>query len=201
MLFDETYKEIKNKTSGIYRERGSKFISYAFRIYSENEAKLKLNEIKKSEPSANHYCYAYVLHPDKSNYRMNDDGEPQSTAGKQIFKQIQKFQLTNILIVVIRYFGGTKLGIPGLIRSYSTATLLALEDAKIIIKNIEEKYQVNFKYTEMNEVMKIMKEYGLKILKKEFTSNCKLIFLVPKNKSNIILKKIKENHKLTITYL
>tara|TARA_B100001113_G_C21039296_1_gene591580 strand:+ start:535 stop:1140 length:606 start_codon:yes stop_codon:yes gene_type:complete len=201
MLFDETYKEIKNKTSGIYRERGSKFISYAFRIYSENEAKLKLNEIKKSEPSANHYCYAYVLHPDKSNYRMNDDGEPQSTAGKQIFKQIQKFQLTNILIVVIRYFGGTKLGIPGLIRSYSTATLLALEDAKIIIKNIEEKYQVNFKYTEMNEVMKIMKEYGLKILKKEFTSNCKLIFLVPKNKSNIILKKIKENHKLTISYL
>ena len=201
MLFDETYKEIKNKTSGIYRERGSKFISYAFRIYSENEAKLKLNEIKKSEPSANHYCYAYVLHPDKSNYRMNDDGEPQSTAGKQIFKQIQKFQLTNILIVVIRYFGGTKLGIPGLIRSYSTATLLALEDAKIIIKNIEEKYQVNFKYTEMNKVMTIMKEHGLQILKKEFTSNCKLIFLVPKNKSNIILKKIKENHKLTISYL
>ena len=201
MLFDETYKEIKNKTSGIYRERGSKFISYAFRIYSENEAKLKLNEIKKSEPSANHYCYAYVLHPDKSNYRMNDDGEPQSTAGKQIFKQIQKFQLTNILIVVIRYFGGTKLGIPGLIRSYSTATLLALEDAKIIIKNIEEKYQVNFKYTEMNKVMTIMKEHGLQILKKEFTSNCKLIFLVPKNKSAIILKKIKENHKLTISYL
>ena len=201
MLFDDTYKEIKKATSGIYREKGSKFISFAFPIRTENEARLKLNEVKQNEPSANHYCYAYILNPDKSNYRISDDGEPSSTAGKQIFKQIQKFQLTNILIVVIRYFGGIKLGIPGLIRAYSTATLLALEEAQIINKNIEEKYQVNFKYTEMNKVMTIMKEHGLQILKKEFTSNCKLIFLVPKNKSAIILKKIKENHKLTISYL
>ena len=139
MLFDDTYKEIKKATSGIYREKGSKFIAFAFPIHNENEAKLKLNEVKKNKPSANHYCYAYIINPDKSNYRINDDGEPSSTAGKQIFKQIQKFQLTNILIVVIRYFGGTKLGIPGLIRSYSTATLLALEEAQIINKNIEEK--------------------------------------------------------------
>ena len=201
MLFDDTYKEIKKATSGIYREKGSKFIAFAFPIHTENEAKLKLNEVKKNKPSANHYCYAYILNPDKSNYRINDDGEPSSTAGKQIFKQIQKFQLTNILIVVIRYFGGTKLGIPGLIRSYSTATLLALEEAQIINKNIEEKYQVNFKYTEINEVMRLMKEYSLKVLERKFTSNCKLIFLVPKKKSNLVLKKIKENHKLTITYL
>tara|TARA_B100000902_G_C27025973_1_gene771997 strand:+ start:81 stop:686 length:606 start_codon:yes stop_codon:yes gene_type:complete len=201
MLFDDTYKEIKKATRGMYREKGSKFIAFSFPIYSGNEAKLKLNEVKRNEPSANHYCYAYILNPDKSNYRMNDDGEPQSTAGKQIFKQIQKFQLTNILIVVIRYFGGTKLGIPGLIRAYSTATLLALEDAQIINKNIEEKYQVNFKYSDINGVMKLMKEYSLKILKREFKSNCKLIFLVPKNKSDLVLKKIKENHKLTISYL
>ena len=201
MLFDYTYKEIKQETRGIYKEKGSKFIAYSYRVYSENEAKIKLNEIKRSEPSANHYCYAYVLYHDKSNYRMNDDGEPQSTAGKQIFKQIQKFKLTNILIVVIRFFGGNKLGIPGLIRSYSTATLLALENAQIIVKNIEEKYQINFKYTEMNGVMKLVKEYNLKILEKEFKSNCKLIFLVHKNKSDIVLKKIKEHYKLKISYI
>ena len=201
MLFDYTYKEIKQETRGIYKEKGSKFIAYSYRVYSENEAKIKLNEIKRSEPSANNYCYAYVLYHDKSNYRMNDDGEPQSTAGKQIFKQIQKFKLTNILIVVIRFFGGNKLGIPGLIRSYSTATLLALENAQIIVKNIEEKYQINFKYTEMNGVMKLVKEYNLKILEKEFKSNCKLIFLVHKNKSDIVLKKIKEHYKLKISYI
>ncbi|RPG58448.1 MAG: YigZ family protein [Flavobacteriales bacterium TMED191] len=198
MLFDVTYKEIKTETSSVYVERGSKFIAYTFRVYDEKEAKTKINEIKKSEPSANHYCYAYVLNPDKSNYRINDDGEPKSTAGRQIYKQIQKFQLTNILIVVVRYFGGIKLGIPGLIRCYSTSALLAIEKTKILTKDIEEKYYLHFRYNEINEVMKLMKEYNLRIIEKKFDSNCKLTFMVPKIKSKIIIKRIKENHKLSL---
>jgi len=201
MLFDDTYNEIKLETSGIYRERGSKFIAYAFKVYSEEDVKSQLKKIKQSESSANHHCYAYVLHPDKSNYRVNDDGEPKSTAGKQILKQIQKLKLTNILIVVARYFGGTKLGISGLIRSYSTAALLALEGAKIIIRNIEEKYKLEFEYIYINEIMYLTRKYNLKILKKDFGESCKFIVLVPKNKSDIILKKLKRNHKIIMQYL
>lgn len=201
MLFDDTYKEIQSTTRGIYREKGSKFVAYAFPVYRESDIKLKLTEIKKSESSAHHYCYAYVLNPDKSNCRANDDGEPQSTAGKQIMKQIHRFEITNILIIVLRYFGGIKLGIPGLIRSYSTATRLALENAEIIIQNIEEKYEIYFPHTEINHVMQLMKEYNLKIIKREFELNCKLIFLVPKNKSNTVLVRLKTNQNLKIKAL
>jgi len=201
MLFSDTYKEIKTTTNSVYTERGSKFIAYSFPVYNELEIKNKLKNIKKHEPSANHYCYAYILHPDKSIYRINDDGEPQSTAGRQILKQIQKLELTNILIIVVRYFGGIKLGISGLIRSYKTATLLALEKSIIVIKDLEEKYAVTFEHTEMNSVMKLVKEYNLKILERDFKTNCRLIFLVPKKKSEIVLKKLKDNYKLEITYL
>ena len=134
MLFDDTYNEITSNKTAIYKEKGSKFIGYSFLVKSISDIKKKLEEIKKTHKSANHHCYGYILYADKSTYKFNDDGEPASTAGKQILRQIQKFELTNILIVVVRYFGGIKLGIPGLIRSYKTTARLTLEEVNIIKK-------------------------------------------------------------------
>ena len=153
MLFDDTYNEINKNSSAIYKDKGSKFIAYLFSVYNNTDIKKKLEEVKKKEPSANHYCYAYVLHPDKSLYRMNDDGEPSSTAGRQIFNEIKKLELTNILIIVVRYFGGTKLGIPGLIKAYKTVSSIALGSIEILKKNIEEEYKIEFDHQHMNHVV------------------------------------------------
>ena len=133
-MLNNTYKEVKTHTTGIYKEKGSKFIAYSYPVYSEQEVKEKLEEVKKIEHSARHHCYAYILHPDKSAQRANDDGEPSSTAGKPILGQILSNDLTNILIVVVRYFGVVKLGISGLIRSYKTAASDVITDATIITK-------------------------------------------------------------------
>ena len=200
MLFDNTYKEIESNSTGIYKERGCKFIAYSFITHSEAEVKKKIESIKKKHNSANHYCYAYTLYPDKSIYRFNDDGEPASTAGKQILRQIKKFELTNILIVVVRYFGGVKLGIPGLIRSYKTAAKLTLENTNILEKDIEEKYVILFNYHEMNNVMQLMKKYNLKIINSDLKEDCKITFLVPKKNSQSIISTFRKNHKLKILH-
>ena len=138
MIFNDTYKEIKSATKGTYKEKGSKFISYSYPVFSKEDIKEKLIEVKKLEYAARHHCYAYVLNPDKSTWRVNDDGEPSSSAGKPILRQIQSNELTNILIVVVRYFGGVKLGMPGLIRSYKTAAAEAIANATILLKTIKE---------------------------------------------------------------
>ena len=201
MLFSDKYKEIKSNTTGLYKEKGSKFIAYAFPVYSKDEVKEKLEEVKKIEHSARHHCYAYILHPDKSAQRANDDGEPSSTAGKPILGQILSNGLTNILIVVVRYFGGVKLGVPGLIRSYKTAASDAITDATIITKAIKEHYEVNFKYSQMNDVMRIVKEFDLEVVNTDFGMDCKLIFAVPKSKVDAVVNTIKKNHELKIKYL
>ncbi len=200
MLFSDTYKEIKKNSQSTYKEKGSKFISYAFRVYSDLEVKTKIEEIKKKENGANHYCYAYVLHPDKSMLRFNDDGEPNYTAGKPILKQIEKNELTNILIVVVRYFGGIKLGIPGLIRSYKTAAINAIKNTEIIDKLIKEKYVILFEHEQMNDVMRIIQEYNLESIQTDFQISCKLTFLVPKKQSDMVLETFKNNHKIKIQY-
>ena len=201
MLFSDKYKEIKSNTTGIYKEKGSKFIAYAFPVYSKDEVKEKLEEVKKIEHSARHHCYAYILHPDKSAQRANDDGEPSSTAGKPILGQILSNDLTNILIVVVRYFGGVKLGIPGLIRSYKTATSDAITDATIITKTIKEHYEVSFKYPQMNDVMRIVKEFDLEVINTDLGMDCKLIFAVPKSKAHDVVDTFKKNHELMIENL
>ena len=136
-MFDDTYKEIEAPSVGVYKEKGSKFIAYSYPIYSKEEIKQKIEEVKKIEHAARHHCYAYILNPDKSAQRANDDGEPSSTAGKPILGQILSNDLTNILIIVVRYFGGVKLGVPGLIRSYKTAALDAISNSEIITKTIK----------------------------------------------------------------
>ena len=200
-MFDDTYKEVKSHTTGIYKEKGSKFIAYSSPVYSEQEVKERLEEVKKLEHSARHHCYAYVLHADKSAQRVNDDGEPSSTAGKPILGRILSSDLTNILIVVVRYFGGVKLGVPGLIRSYKTAASDAITDAIIITKTIKEHYEVRFKYPQMNDVMRIVKEYDLEIVNTDFQIECKLIFAVSKSKTETILNTFQKYHQFKIEYL
>ncbi|MDC0204422.1 YigZ family protein [Flavobacteriales bacterium] len=201
MLFSDKYLEIEANTTGIYKEKGSKFIAYAFPVYSENEVKKKLKAVKKLEHSAKHHCYAYILHSDKLAQRANDDGEPTSTAGKPILGQILSNDLTNTLIIVVRYSGGVKLGVPGLIRSYKTAASDAISNSTIITKTIKEHYQIDFKYPQMNDVMRIVKEYDLEIVNTNFQVNCNLIFAVPKSKSKSIAGAFKKNHELKIEYL
>ncbi len=201
LMFNDTYKEIKSHTTGIYKEKGSKFIAYSYPVYSEQDVKDKLEEVRKLEHSARHHCYAYILNPDKSAQRANDDGEPSSTAGKPILGKILSNNLTNILIVVVRYFGGVKLGVPGLIRSYKTAAAAAIANATILSKKIKEHYEVSFKYPQMNDVMRLVKEYDLEVVNTDFQIDCKLIFAAPKSKANDIVDTFKKNHELSIKYV
>ena len=200
-MFSDKYKEIKSATTGVYKEKGSKFIAYSFPVHSEENVKEKLEEVKKLEHSARHHCYAYILKTDKSAQRANDDGEPSSTAGKPILGQIISNDLTNILIVVVRYFGGVKLGVPGLIRSYKTAALDAISNSEIITKIIKEQFAVSFKYPQMNDVMRLVKEYNLEVVNTDFQIECNLIFAVAKSKSEEVVETFKKNHELTIKYL
>ena len=200
-MIEDKYKEIQTHSTGIYKEKGSKFIAYSYPVYSENQVKEKLEEVRKLEYSARHYCYAYILNPDKSSQRANDDGEPSSTAGKPILGQILSNDLTNILIVVVRYFGGVKLGVPGLIRSYKTAAADAIANSTLITKTIKEQYEVSFKYPQMNDVMRLIKEFDLEVVNTDFQIDCKLIFAVPKSKANDIVNTFKKNHELRIEYL
>lgn len=202
MLFSDTYQEIENSSKGEYKEKGSKFIGYSFPVYSEEEIKNKLQEIRKKENSAHHHCYAFVLYPDKSAYRYNDDGEPSSTAGKPILRVITSNNLTNILIIVVRYFGGTKLGILGLIRSYKKTASNTIENGTIITKRIKEIYEVLFKYPDMNHVMKIIKKNKIEIIETNSSEkNCKIIFSINKNNSNTMINKFKKYHQLHIKYI
>ncbi len=200
-MTEDKYKEVKSPKTGIYKEKGSKFIAYSFAVYSELEVKEKLEEVKKLEHAARHHCYAYILNADKSAQRANDDGEPSSTAGKPILGQILSNDLTNILIVVVRYFGGVKLGVPGLIRSYKTAALDAISNSEIITKTIKEQFAVNFRYPQMNDVMRLVKEYNLEVVNTNFRIECNLIFAVAKSKSEEVAETFRKNHELTIKYL
>ena len=200
-MFEDIYKEVQNPSSGTYKEKGSKFISYSYPVYTEKDIKDKIEEVKKIEHSARHYCYAFVLHPDKSFQRAGDDGEPSSTAGKPILSQILSNDLTNILIIVVRYFGGVKLGISGLIRSYKTAAANAIINSKIITKTLKEQFEVCFEYTQMNNVMRLVKEFDLEVVKTDFQIDCKLIFAVPKSKSLDVEDTFKKNHEITIEYI
>ena len=200
-MFYDTYKEIKSPTTGLYKEKGSKFIAYLFPVYSEEEVKEKLEEIKKIEHAARHHCYAYLINPDKSVQRSNDDGEPSSTAGKPILGQIQSNDLTNILIIVVRYFGGVKLGVSGLIRSYKTAASNAISQGIFITKTIKEQYKVSFKYPLINDVMRLVKEHDLEIVNTNFQIDCNLIFAVPKSKADNVVATFKKNYEIKIKYL
>lgn len=171
---EDTYKTISDSAEGIFKDKGSKFLSFAFPVTAEAEIREILQVIKKEHHSARHHCYAWRLGYDKLLFRANDDGEPSSTAGKPILGQIQSFDLTDILIVVVRYFGGTLLGVSGLINAYRNAALDAISHAVIIEKIVEHKLIVEFDYGVMNEVMKIFKDEKLPQVNPLFDLRCRI---------------------------
>lgn len=185
-----SYKTILKPAEGYYKEKGSRFISFAYRLESEPEVKYILEELKKKYHNARHHCYAYKLGPDDTRERVNDDGEPSGTAGRPILGQINSYQLNHILIVVVRYFGGTLLGSSGLSRAFKTAASDALENAKIIRVEITEDLQIQFKYPDLNQVLKFLKEEKLKPQKYSYELDCEIKLAVPVNVYEIITKKL-----------
>lgn len=190
-MFDDTYLTIEDRAEGVYKEKGSKFISLAFPVTTQEEIKEIVKDIKKEYFDARHHCYAYILGYNKSVFRLNDDGEPSSTAGKPIYGQLLSKNLTNILVVVVRYFGGTKLGVSGLIQAYKQATIDVLDNSKIIEKTVDEIYGVSFEYSLMNDVMKIMKEYDLHQQNHKFENDCYLEFRIRKRDSQKVIDSLR----------
>ena len=172
MLFDDTYKTIKTSSEGTYRDKGSKFIAYLYPIKSENEIKDIVSTLKTDHPKARHHCWAMRLSTDRTIFRINDDNEPSGTAGKPILNTLLSYELTDVLAVVVRYFGGTLLGIPGLINAYKSASIEAINHADIIEKTVNSTFQINFDYVKMNEVMKVVKDEEINIFNQEFDLNC-----------------------------
>jgi uncharacterized YigZ family protein len=201
MLFEDTYKTISKPASGLYKDKGSKFIAIAHPVSTEDEIKSMLEDIRKEYHDARHHCYAWVLGHDKLAHRYNDDGEPSGTAGRPIFGQIQSKDLTNILVVVVRYFGGTKLGVSGLITAYKTAAREALATANILTLTVNDIYELAFEYPLMNDVMRVIKEEKLSIVNQDFQLSCKLTFSVRKNFSNKIYERFRKIHGVKIDYL
>lgn len=201
MLFEDIYHTIAAPAEGIYKDKGSKFIARAFPVATEDEVKGILEDLRKEYHDARHHCYAYILGPDKSAHRYNDDGEPSGTAGRPIFGQLQSNDLTNTLVVVIRYFGGTKLGVSGLINAYKTATADALASARIKKQTIRDVYRLSFEYPLMNEVMRVIKDEGLQLLEQDFQLSCKLDFSVRKNNSTKIYERFRKIYGVRIEYL
>ncbi len=177
----DTYKTINIASQEVlFKDRNSKFFGYAFPINSEEEAKKHIGALKKQHHTARHWCYAWQIGTEHIKYRVNDDGEPSNSAGQPIYGQIQSFEVTNILIVVVRYFGGTKLGVGGLINAYRTGAQLALQNSSIVEKTINIDFSITFEYKDMNKVMRIIKENNLTITKQELELNCKIFISVRK---------------------
>lgn len=200
MLFDDTYRTIEKPAEGLFRDRGSKFLAFAFPVVNEAELKEYLNQLRSLHPKANHHCWAMRLTPDRSVFRLNDDGEPSGTAGRPILNTLLSHDITNIAVVVVRYFGGTLLGVPGLINAYKAATEDALKQAVIIQKTVNDVYSVQFEYLEMNDVMRIVKEEGITILDQNFDNNCIIIISIRKMQVNKALAKFDKVDSVVVTY-
>lgn len=181
----DSYLTISKSSEGLYKEKGSKFIALAFPVRSEEQVKEKLEEVKKTYYDARHHCYAYILGADGAQYRANDDGEPSHSAGDPILGQIRSKELTNTLVVVVRYFGGTKLGVSGLINAYKTSAADALDQNKIVEKLITQSVSFTFPYEEMNEVMKLVSDFKMEITNQEFEMECEM-------NAEIIVSKVEE---------
>lgn len=174
----DTYLTLSAPAQGLYKEKGSKFLSFAYPVETEQEIKEIIEKLRKEYYDARHHCYAYVLGARQEFYRANDDGEPSSTAGKPIHGQILSYGLTNVLVVVVRYFGGTKLGTSGLINAYKTATNDALAQAETIEKIVMRRYELRFPYEQMNQVMRIVKDLRLQVLGQEADNECRMYVAV-----------------------
>jgi len=197
----DTYKTIAQQSEGIYKEKGSKFIALAYPVSTEEEVKEVLAELRKQYHDARHHCYAYVIGFDGQSWRANDDGEPSSTAGKPIHGQILSRDLTNVLVVVIRYFGGTKLGVSGLISAYKTAASKALDANEIVERTVNDIYSITFAYPATNEVMRLIKEEDLQVISQQFDTSCEVTVAVRQGKTSLVLDKIDKIESAVAEYI
>ena len=200
MLFDDTYLTIEAKSEGMFRDRGSKFLGYAYPVVSDQDIKSIVTDLKKEHPKANHHCWAMRWSTDRSVFKLNDDGEPSGTAGRPILNTLLSKNITNIAVVVVRYFGGTLLGVPGLINAYKSATESALTEAKIIEKTVNDVYTIVFDYLQMNEVMRIVKDDNLQLLEQVFDNSCSIKVSVRKMQVNHVTAKLQKLTSVKIKY-
>jgi len=197
----DVYTTISEPTEGIYKEKGSKFLAFAYPVMEEEQIKHHILVLKQKYYDARHHCYAWQLGLDDNHYRVNDDGEPSGTAGKPIHGQIRSHGLTNLLIVVVRYFGGTKLGTSGLINAYKCASADVLANAKMVQKTINNHYKVQFSYAVMNDVMRVIKEEEPDIINQQFDINCLMQLCVRQSKSSILIAKLEKIESVSIDFL
>ena len=195
---DDTYLTIQNESEGLFKDRSSKFFYFAFPVRTEDQIKEKLTELRKTYYDARHHCYAYALGKDAEIFRAVDDGEPNHSAGDPILGQIRSNNLTNILIVVVRYFGGTKLGMSGLIQAYKTSAAMAIEENVIVEEKVLETVKIRFQYPSMNEVMKLVKTHELEITDQEMGLDCLMTIEFRKGIESILLDSLQEIEELEI---
>jgi len=202
MQLKDTFNTIlKPSEEVLFKDKNSKFFGYAFPVKNEDAVKFHLNTLKKQHHAARHWCYAYQIGTETIKFRANDDGEPSNSAGQPIYGQIQSFKLTNILIVVVRYFGGVKLGVGGLINAYKTTAQFALEASKIIKKTIDTEFLITFDYKNMNKVMRIIKEKQIKIINQKLELSCELQISVRKNDAQLIFELFNQLFEIKINNL
>ncbi|HNS17282.1 MAG TPA: YigZ family protein [Bacteroidales bacterium] len=195
----DNYQTILDPVSGSFRDRGSKFLGFAYPVTSEEQIREHLTLIKKHYHDAHHHCYAWALGPDRSLYRINDDGEPSGSAGKPIYGQMLSRNLSDLLVVVVRYFGGTKLGIPGLINAYRTAAAEALSQAEIVTKTVTSAFRIRCAYALLQQVMHIIKDKNLILTENHFEEDCLLIVHVPKSQTVELFAKFNSIHGVNIS--
>ena len=194
----DTYLTLGSNSEGFYKEKGSKFLAFAFVVSDEQEVKKVLSELKKKFYDARHHCYAYVLGSKSEKYRANDDGEPSHTAGDPILGQVRSNDLTNTLIVVVRYFGGTKLGVSGLINAYKTAAADAIANNSIIEKLIVSEFKIQFGYDQLNSVMKLVKDFNLEIISQKMKISCEMKLNVRMSLEDQVKARLREMHKVSM---
>ena len=197
----DQYKTIAAPSEGTYKAKGSKFTGFAIPVFSEEEFKEHLARIKKENPNSGHYCYGFRIGADNKLYRYSDDGEPSSTAGKPIFGQIQSFELSNIMIVVTRYFGGTKLGVGGLITAYILAAKEAIENATIINRTVDNVYEIQFGYNIMSEVMNLIKKQELEVISQTLEETGTIQFRIRQSEAENIMEQLEKIESLKVQFL
>lgn len=198
---DDVYRTISAPAEGMYKDKGSKFIAYAYPFVSEADLKGIIGALKDKHPKARHHCWAYRLTPDRSVFRFNDDGEPSGSAGRPILNVLLSADVTNVLVVVVRYFGGTLLGVPGLINAYKQATLEALNAAEIVEKTVDLIYELRFGYLQMNDIMRIIKEENLVATDQHFDLACQLRVAIRKSDSVRITELFEKMEGVTVQHL
>ena len=189
---NDTYKTIVSASEGIYKEKGSKFMAFAIPVNSVEEIKEIIKEYRKKYFDARHVCYAYMLGHERTDFRANDDGEPSGTAGRPILGQINSRDLTNVLVVVVRYFGGILLGTGGLVTAYKEAAADALDQAEIVEKTVDEQFTIHFDYILLNDVMRIIKEVNPLVLQQIFDNECKIILSIRKQDATLLSSKLEK---------